>query len=87
MKKQNLYVIFIVIAFTSICTVYGQSTALSPITLVKPSDCTLSQYYDISRLNCANCPANSARLSNDCKLNLLIFENYPLCLKLKSDYS
>jgi hypothetical protein len=38
---------------------------ISPISIVKPSDCIFpTQYYDISRLACINCPVNSSVTEN-----------------------
>ena len=43
------------------------------IVLVKATDCTRAQYYDISRLGCLPCPLNSVTTSSDRKL---FFKNH-----------
>ena len=38
---------------------------ISPISIVKPEDCIVpTQYYDIARLACINCPINSSVTEN-----------------------
>jgi hypothetical protein len=45
------------------------SVQTNPIPIETPEDCIFpSQYYDIARLRCLNCPANSSAAENS-KLN------------------
>lgn len=37
------------------------SSTLSTVSLVKPSDCSDTQYYDISHLKCLSCPTGSQK--------------------------
>lgn len=60
-----LYILFI----SNILLQFTESqilTSLSSIKLVKPTDCNaITQYFDIARLDCKDCPANSKKF--DCK--------------------
>jgi hypothetical protein len=42
-------------------------TSISSFKLNKPTDCSSTQYYDISRLICMPCPANSTTSPSDGK--------------------
>lgn len=43
----------------------ASAVQISPISIVKPTDCIFpTQYYDIARLACINCPINSSVTEN-----------------------
>ena len=46
----------------------ASAVEISSIALVKPEDCIYpTQYFDIARLNCLNCPPNSSATENSKK--------------------
>jgi hypothetical protein len=56
---MNLIISFLILT----CKFYllnGQ-TSVSPIILVQPSSCSSSSYFDISHLQCLQCPQNSIK--------------------------
>ena len=55
-------------------TIAQTQTNPTSIKLNSPTNCSSAQYYDIARLMCMSCPANSATSSLDGKSNY--FKNF-----------
>lgn len=65
LNKSKIKVAFF-LHFYLIYLIDAQTQNPSAIRIVKPTDCDkTTQYFDIARLQCNNCPANS--VSTDCK--------------------
>jgi hypothetical protein len=71
----NILIISLIIS----CVYSQQINIVQTTQFIKPTDCNnLTQYYDIARLQCVNCPENS--FPSDCNL----FKNFILFFRFKS---
>jgi hypothetical protein len=58
--------------------VHLANSQLSSVAIIQeqyPSDCSNGQYYDMSRLQCASCPAFTSTSNDDRKLACFMYQN------------
>lgn len=70
MKSQCKVLSFFVVITNILKLIDCQiSSTLSTVSLVKPSDCSDTQYYDISHLKCLSCPTGSQKKDREIYLH------------------
>ena len=84
-SPMNLnFFICILILVKHHCHAQLSTTSLATLSVVSPSSCNSTQYFDISHLRCLNCPVNS--FSPDSKPSFYIKTHQFTCLELMNKY-